>query len=185
MLCPVSSSADFPPVTSLKEIVMSQQNQIQIQFRLVDVKELQFVNLANEWPEGELQINNQLQFNCDTEKRAVRCNANFEYKKNDITQLILGVQTIFEFTRESWSSLYQLDGDQWVLPAGLVQHLADITIGSARGILAVRSEEAGIPKQILPLVNPGQMLRNNIAFKRIPQQNTAAPIPMDGTLGTA
>jgi hypothetical protein len=72
-----------------------------------------------------------------------------------------------------------------VLPAGLVQHLADITIGSARGILAVRSEEAGIPKQILPLVNPGQMLRNNIAFKRIPQQNTAAPIPMDGTLGTA
>jgi hypothetical protein len=164
---------------------MSQQNQIQIQFRLVDVKELQFVNLANEWPEGELQINNQLQFNCDTEKRAVRCNANFEYKKNDITQLILGVQTIFEFTRESWSSLYQLDGDQWVLPAGLVQHLADITIGSARGILAVRSEEAGIPKQILPLVNPGQMLRNNIAFKRIPLQNTAAPIPMDGTLGTA
>ena len=141
-----------------------QQKQIQIQFRLMDVKQLQFVNLANEWPEGEMQINNQLQFNCETDKRIVRCNANFEYKKNDITQLILGVQTVFEFTRDSWSSLYQLNEDQWVLPAGLVQHMADITIGSARGIMAVRSEEAGIPKQILPLVNPGQMLRNNIAF---------------------
>ena len=117
-----------------------QQKQIQIQFRLMDVKQLQFVNLANEWPNGEMQINNQLQFNCDTEKRVVRCNANFEYKKNDITQLILSVQTVFEFTRDSWSSLYQLEGDQWVLPAGLVQHMADITIGSARGIMAVLSE---------------------------------------------
>ena len=165
-----------------------QQKQIQIQFRLMDVRQLQFVNLANEWPEGEMQINNQIQFNCETDKRTVRCNANFEYKKNDITQLILGVQTVFEFTRDSWSSLYQLNEDQWVLPAGLVQHMADITIGSARGIMAIRSEEAGIPKQILPLVNPGQMLRNNIAFKRVPQQkpnNPAGAIPMDGTLGTA
>lgn len=164
-----------------------QQKQIQIQFRLIDVKQLQFVNLANEWPEGEMQINNQLQFNSETDKRIVRCNANFEYKKNDITQLILGVQTVFEFTRDSWSALYQLNGDQWVLPAGLVQHMADITIGSARGIMAVRSEEAGIPKQILPLINPGQMLRNNIAFKRVPQQQQPAgnAIPLDGTLGNA
>lgn len=163
-----------------------QQKQIQIQFRLMDVRQLQFVNLANEWPDGEMQINNQIQFNCETEKRTVRCNANFEYKKNDITQLIFGVQAVFEFTRDSWSSLYQLDGDQWILPAGLVQHMADITLGSARGILAVRSEEAGIPRQILPLVNPGQMLRNNIAFKRVPSPQTPTnALPMDGTLGTA
>jgi len=164
-----------------------QQKQIQIQFRLMDVKQLQFVNLANEWPEGEMQINNQLQFNSENDKRIVRCTANFEYKKNDITQLILGVQTVFEFTRDSWSSLYQLNEDQWVLPAGLVQHMADITISSARGIMAIRSEEAGIPKQILPLINPGQMLRNNIAFKRVPQNNPAPTgnIPLDGTLGTA
>ena len=53
---------------------------------------------------------------------------------------------------------------------------------------AIVSEEAGIPKQILPLVNPGQMLRNNIAFKRVPQQNNnpaGGAIPLDGTLGTA
>lgn len=158
--------------------------QIQIQFRLMDVRQLQFVNLANEWPEGEMQVNNQLQFNSEVDKRIIRCNANFEYKKNDITQLILGVQAVFEFTRESWSALYQLNGDQWVVPAGLAQHMADITIGCARGIMAVRSEEAGIPKQILPLINPAQVMRNNIAFKRIPQQS-AGTIPMDGTLGTA
>ena len=122
----------------------------------------------------------------DANQQPAPVQLNFEYKKNDITQLILGVQTVFEFTRDSWSSLYQLNEDQWVLPAGLVQHMADITIGSARGIMAVRSEEAGIPKQILPLVNPGQMLRNNIAFKRVPQQNNpSGTMPLDGTLGTA
>ena len=88
---------------------MEQQKQIQIQFRLVDVQELQFVNLSKQWPEGELQVNNQLQFNCDTEKRIVRCVTNFEYKKNDITQLILGVQTVFEFAREGWSAMYDLN----------------------------------------------------------------------------
>ena len=60
---------------------MEQQKQIQIQFRLVDVQELQFVNLSKQWPEGELQVNNQLQFNCDTEKRVVRCVTNFETKR--------------------------------------------------------------------------------------------------------
>ena len=64
-----------------------QQKQIQIQFRLMDVRQLQFVNLANEWPEGEMQINNQIQFNCETDKRIVRCNANFEYKKNEKLRL--------------------------------------------------------------------------------------------------
>ena len=38
-------------------------------------------------------------------------------------------------------------------------------------------------------VNPGQMLRNNIAFKRVPQQPAGPsggnPIPLDGTLGNA
>ena len=158
---------------------MEQQKQIQIQFRLVDVQELQFVNLSKQWPEGELQVNNQLQFNCDTEKRIVRCVTNCEYKKNDITQLILGVQTVFEFAREGWSAMYDLNGDQWILPVGLVQHIADMTIGAARGILAIRSEEAGIPKQILPLINPGQILQSNISFKRV-QQGKTVPIGNSG-----
>ena len=107
---------------------------------------------------------------------------NFEYKKNDITQLILGVQTVFEFAREGWSAMYDLNGDQWVLPAGLVQHIADMTIGAARGILAIRSEEAGLPKQILPLINPGQIRQNNISFKRTPQAKT---IPVGNSGGNA
>ena len=161
---------------------MEQQKQIQIQFRLVDVQELQFVNLSKKWPEGELQVNNQLQFNCDTEKRVVRCGTNFEYKKNDITQLILGVQTVFEFAREGWSAMYDLNGDQWILPVGLVQHIADMTIGAARGILAIRTEESGLPKQILPLINPGQILKSNISFKRATQ---AKVVPMGNSGGNA
>jgi hypothetical protein len=161
---------------------MEQQKQIQIQFRLVDVQEMSFVNLYKHWPEGELQVNNPLKFNCDTEKRVVRCVTNFEYKKNDITQLILGVQTVFEFAREGWSAMYDLNGDQWVLPVGLVQHIADMTIGAARGILAIRTEEAGIPKQILPLINPGQILQNNISFKRTPQ---AKGMPIGNSVGNA
>ena len=145
---------------------MEQNKQIQVQFRLVDLRQIQFVNLANEWPQGEMQITNQIQFNSDTEKRIVNCIAHFEYKKNDITQLILAVQTTFEFAREGWSAMYQLKGDEWILPAGLVQHMAALTIDSARGILAIRSEEANLPRLVLPILSPAQVIKNNLRFPR-------------------
>ena len=138
---------------------MEQNKQIQVQFRLVDLRQIQFVNLANEWPQGEMQITNQIQFNSDTEKRIVNCIAHFEYKKNDITQLILAVQTTFEFACEGWSAMYQVKGDEWILPAGL-------TIDSARGILAIRSEEANLPRLVLPILSPAQVIKNNLRFPR-------------------
>ena len=74
--------------------------------------------------------------------------------------------------------MYQLQGDQWVLPAGLVQHLADVTIGASRGILAVRTEEAGLPKQILPLLSPAQIIQNNLALPRqVKQEEEASATP--------
>ena len=42
---------------------MEQNKQIQVQFRLVDLRQIQFVNLANEWPQGEMQITNQILIN--------------------------------------------------------------------------------------------------------------------------
>ena len=152
---------------------MEQNKQIQVQYRLVDLRQIQFVNLANEWPQGEMQITNQIQFNSDTEKRIVNCIAHFEYKKNDITQLILAVQTTFEFAREGWSAMYQLKGDEWILPAGLVQHMAGLTIDSARGILAIRSEEANLPRLVLPILSPAQVIKNNL---RVPRK-TSPQIP--------
>lgn len=155
-------------------MTMKEQKQIQIQFKLNDVRQVQFVTLCNEWPKGEMQVGNQINFSSDTQQRLVRCVLNIEYKQNDITQMILGVETVFEFSRESWSSMYDLNGDQWILPVGLVHHLTDITIGAARGILAVRTDDAGFPRAMLPLVNPQQFMRDNLRFPRIVPTQPAA-----------
>ena len=149
---------------------MAQEKQIQIQFMLKDVQQVQYLTLTDQWPDGELQIGNQINFNCDTEHRILRCLARFEFKKNDITQLMLDVQSVFEFAREGWSAMYNLQQDSWILPAGLMQHLTDITIGAARGILAVRTEESGFPRVMLPLLNPQQIIRQNARFPRVPQK---------------
>lgn len=151
------------------------EKDIQIQFRLTDLRLLQFATLTDKWPEGEMQISNQINFSSETDQRLVRCVAHFEYKKNDITQLLLSVQTTFEFSKESWSAMYNLQGDEWVLPMGLVQHLADTTIGATRGILAVRSEEAGFPRVLLPMMAAAQFIHNNLSLKRVKQG--AMPIP--------
>ncbi len=154
---------------------MEENKNVQVQYRLVDLKEVQFERLAKEWPTGEIQVGNQIHFQCDTEKRAIRCTANFEYKKDNVTLLLLCVQSVFDFAREGWSAMYHLEGDQWIIPAPLMQMLADVTISAARGILAVRSEEAGLPRQILPLMNPAQVLRENVRFPRKPQAPSYPP----------
>lgn len=161
---------------------MEQKKQIQLQFRLKDVRLLQFVNLSNGWPEGDMQIGNQIQFNADTAQRMVMCNMNVEYKKNDLTQLIFGAQCVIEFSRESWSALYQLQGDQWIVPAELACHLADATLGAARGMLAIKSEEAGLPCLILPLMDPRQIVRENLRF---PRQKSASEMPLPPSAGNA
>ena len=145
---------------------MDKQKQVQIQFKLVDVRQVQFATLCNEWPKGEMQVGNQINFNADTEKRLVRCLANVEFKMNDITQLLLSVETVFEFERESWSALYDLSSDSWIIPAGLLHHITDLTLSAARGILSVRTEDAGFPRVMLPLVDPRQFMRNNLSLKR-------------------
>lgn len=161
---------------------MEKKREIQLQFRLKDVRLLQFVNLSNGWPEDDMQIGNQIQFNANTALRQVLCNMNVEYKKNDITQLIIGTQGVIEFSRESWSALYQLQGDQWIVPCGLACHLADITLGAARGMLSVKSEEAGLPRLILPLMDPRQIVRDNLRF---PRQKPAPEMPLPPSAGNA
>lgn len=113
-----------------------------------------------------MQIGNQINFNSDTDKRLVRCLLNVEFKKNDITQMIVSVESVYEFSRESWSALYNLDEDGWILPSGLVHHIADVTIGAARGILSARCDDAGFPRALLPLMNPADFIRNDLHIKR-------------------
>lgn len=147
----------------------NKQQQIQISFRISDVAQKQFEMLTNEWPTEEMQIQNSLNFASNTNERVVRCTMHLEFKLNDITQLILVTQTAFEFERETWSRLYNLNDDAWILPVGLVQHLADITIGASRGILAIRTQEAGIQSIVLPLIHPAQIINANLRLPRTPQ----------------
>ncbi len=145
---------------------MEPGKQIKVQFKLVDVVEVQFAALVDEWPGGDMQVSNQLRYQAETDKRRVHCMVNFDYKHNDITQLLLRVETIFEFSPESWSEMYQLDADEWILPAGLLQHMAEMAIGAARGILAVRTEERGFPRVVLPIIFVKNIVKNNIRFPR-------------------
>ena len=75
-----------------------------------------------------------------------------------------------------------MQGDQWVVPAELACHLADLTLGAARGMLSVKSEEAGLPRLILPLLNPHQVVRGNLLF---PRQRSASEVPLPPSAGNA
>ncbi len=141
--------------------------QLQIQYKLADMKELQFALFADEWPPEQVQLANQLQYTADTAERIVRCTARIEYKLGKETQLLLMWQSTFEFSRDSWSSLYNLEGDEWIVPVALLRHFADLTIGAMRGALVVHAGEKGFPAPLLPNMAIARVVKNNIRFPRL------------------
>ena len=49
-------------------------------------------------------------------------------------------------------------------------------------MLSVKSEEAGLPRLILPLLNPHQVVRGNLLF---PRQRSASEVPLPPSAGNA
>ena len=49
-------------------------------------------------------------------------------------------------------------------------------------MLALKSEEAGLPRLILPLMDPRQIVRENLRF---PRQKSASEMPLPPSAGNA
>ena len=130
---------------------------IQFQFLRIDVP--QFAILSEEAVSGPFGINFGINFALG-EKNIIKCTLKVVYLKESqpITQLV--VETFFAIEEKSWEELKK-DG-KVVIPAGFLQHLAALTLSTARGIQYAKTVEIGINNYMIPLTNMTEIVKKDM-----------------------
>lgn len=130
---------------------------IQFSFLRIDVP--QFAILTEEAVSGPFGINFGINFALG-EKNIIKCSLKVVYHKESqpITQLV--VDTFFSIQEKSLAEMKR-DG-KTVIPAGFLQHLAALTLSTARGIQYAKTVEIGINNYIIPLTNLSEIVKNDM-----------------------
>lgn len=133
-----------------------------IQFKFLKIEVPQFAILVEDTVKGPFGINSEVKFALGG-KNIIKCHLKIVYLKESqpVTQLV--VETYFAVEENSWKEM-EKDG-KIVVPAGFLQHLAALTLSTARGIQFARTAEIGISDYIIPLTNLTEIIRDDLIIE--------------------
>ena len=131
-----------------------------IQFQLLRIEVPQFAIITDKPTSGPFRVNFDINFATDKEQHVIKCTLKTVYLKDSelISQLV--VETIFAVAEESWRDLIR--DEKIIIPSAFLQHLAVISLGTARGIQYAKTEIAGLNNDLIPLINLTEIVRNDI-----------------------
>ena len=133
-----------------------------IQFKFIKIDVPQFAILVEEAVNGPFGISSEVNFAIG-DKNIIKCRLKIVYLKETqpVTQLV--VDTFFAVEESSWKAM-EKDGNI-IIPAGFLQHLAALTLSTARGIQYAKTTEMGISNYIIPLTNLTEIIKDDMVIK--------------------
>ncbi len=133
-----------------------------IKFSFLKIEIPQFAILVQEEVSGPFGISSEVNFSIGG-KNIIKCSLKIVYLKESqpVTQLV--VDTFFGIEESSWKGMRH-DGNI-VIPAGFLQHLAALTLSTARGIQYAKTMELGISNYIIPLTNLTEIIKDDMVVK--------------------
>lgn len=148
---------------------MSEQQPVNINFRLVKINTEDFQQFDSDKENGTLDLNFDFQFGVNNDKRFVKTVSKFNFKLDKEDILMIAVSCEFEFDEKGWE-FFQKD-DKIVLPKGLLTQLAGFTMNTTRGVLHAKTEGHKYNKLIIPMIN-GEFIKKDLEIPmNAPQAN--------------
>lgn len=135
-----------------------------LQFQLVKIDTPQFAIINDGEFSNPLQINFELNFAVDSSFTSIKNALKIVFLNSSEPVMQLVVECYFAISQDSWQEMTQQD-NTIIVPVGFLQHLATITVGTARGVLFARTVETNLNKYVLPLVNVTEMVKNDMVIK--------------------
>lgn len=135
-----------------------------LQFQLVKIDAPQFAIINDGEFSNPLQINFELNFAVDSSYTSIKNALKIVFLNSSEPVMQLVVECYFAISQDSWQEMTQQD-NTIIVPVGFLQHLATITVGTARGVLFARTVETNLNKYVLPLVNVTEMVKNDMVIK--------------------
>ncbi|MGI5914645.1 MAG: hypothetical protein ACOX5K_08015 [Bacteroidales bacterium] len=137
----------------------------EVSFALVKITTEQFATIESNYREdGDFKLQVNFRFGADKASRIVAVFSNFIFECNEKPFLVVEVGCHFVIKPESWEKQLNKAQNTLVVPVGLVQHLAVLTVGTTRGVLHAKTENTSFNKFFLPTVNVAEILVNDQKF---------------------
>lgn len=135
-----------------------------LQFQLVKIDAPQFAIINDGEFSTPLQINFELNFAVDSSFTSIKNVLKIVFLNSSELVMQLVVECYYAISKDSWQEMTQQD-NTIIVPVGFLQHLATITVGTARGVLFAKTVETNLNKYVLPLVNVIEMVKNDMVIK--------------------
>ena len=133
---------------------MSQQP-VNINFRLINITTESFNIVDVEKDNGTLDLNFDFQFG-----------VKFNLDQQEVMEIAVSCE--FEFEEAGWNFFIQ--GENLVLPKGLLEQLAMFTMNTSRGVLHSKTEGHKYNKMFIPMIG-GEFIKQDLAIPLNQQVN--------------
>jgi hypothetical protein len=137
----------------------------EVSFALAKITTEQFASLEGNYCEsGEIKLQANFRFGADKASNTVAVFSNFTFECAQKPFIVVEVGCHFVIQPESWAKLMDEAQNKLVVPVGLVQHLAMLTVGTTRGVLHSKTENTLFNRFFLPTINVANILVNDQEF---------------------
>ncbi|WP_439182505.1 hypothetical protein [Carboxylicivirga taeanensis] len=144
----------------------------EVSFALAKVTTEQFATFEDNFcPDSDIQLKLDFRFNASIENHLVGVFAAFTFACNEKPFMTIEAGCHFEINTESWENLFDSESKQLTIPKGMIQHLAVITVGTARGILHAKTENTKFNQFHLPTVNLAEIITEDQVFELTDNNN--------------
>jgi len=99
-----------------------------------------------------------LNFASDKENRIILCTVKFRFEQEKKPFLVFAASCEFAIEPDAWDASVDSEKSLVVFPKKMMAHLAMLTVGSARGMLHVKTENTDFNKFLLPTINVAEMI---------------------------
>lgn len=117
---------------------------------------------CNDFDEGrDVSVSFGIDFKINEHENLISCTTNYRYVQDDNDILYLRLEGIFIVSPQTLPSLTQ--NDEIIIPVNILQYLATICVGAARGEIHARAQLCGsnTQKLVLPPINLTECIKND------------------------
>lgn len=139
------------------------ENKESISFQLIDIEVDEFAILETSIPNEDLHFASRLQFTVDNKEEKIICSTIIEFISDKSIIMKLKTDVVFQIKPDHWKNFKS--GDKIKISKVFLNHLGMISVGTARGILFVKTENTAFRNFTLPLINITKMIDDDISIE--------------------
>ena len=143
--------------------------ELKVVFILRKISTQQFATIDTNCVENTIiKLGTEIKYGIDEKHRMIACHSRIQFISNDLPFIIIHLSCEFELIEDSWHNFVDVSHNLLKLPVGFMQHLAVITIGTARGVLHAKTENTKYNQYFLPTINVTDLVKEDFVFNLEP-----------------